>query len=84
VTLIWRAESIGDVLHALHDGFGAISVIPIYPAPGRLAIRAIVSAVRGSDAPQRTLPGLTLNGSDGRPSEAAETILRGGGRLPPG
>jgi tRNA1(Val) A37 N6-methylase TrmN6 len=59
-------------------------VIPIYPAPGRLAIRVIVSAVRGSDAPQRTLPGLTLNGSDGRPSEAAETILRGGGRLPPG
>jgi tRNA1(Val) A37 N6-methylase TrmN6 len=84
VTLIWRAEGIDDVLHALHDGFGGISVIPIYPAPGRLAIRVIVSAVRGSDAPQRTLPGLTLNGSDGRPSEAAETILRGGGRLPPG
>jgi tRNA1(Val) A37 N6-methylase TrmN6 len=83
VTLIWRAEGMDDVLQALHDGFGAISVISIYPAPGRLAIRAIVGAVRGSDAPQRTLPGLTLNGSDGRPSDAAETILRGGGRLPP-
>lgn len=83
VTLIWRAEGIDDVLNALHDGFGGISVIPIYPAPERLAIRVIVSAMRGSDAPQRTLPGLTLNDSDGRPSDEAEKILRGGGRLPP-
>ncbi len=52
-------------------------VIPIYPAPERLAIRVIVSAMRGSDAPQRTLPGLTLNGSDGRPSDAGRDDLAG-------
>jgi tRNA1(Val) A37 N6-methylase TrmN6 len=83
VTLIWRAEGIDDVLNALHDGFGGICVIPIYPMPERLAIRVIVSAMRGSDAPQRTLPGLTLNDSAGRPSDQAEAILRNGGRLPP-
>jgi tRNA1(Val) A37 N6-methylase TrmN6 len=83
VTLIWRAEGLNEVLDALHDGFGGISVIPVYPAPERLAIRVIVGATRGSDAPQRTLSGLTLNGSDGRPSDDAETILRHGGRWPP-
>lgn len=82
VTLIWRAEGIDEVLSALHDGFGGLSVIPVYPAPERLAIRVIVSAIRGSEASQRTLPGLTLNGSDGRPSDDAEKILRGGGGLP--
>ncbi len=83
VTLIWRAEGIDDVLTALHDGFGAISVIPIYPAPERLAIRVIVSALRGSDAPQRTLAGLTLNDRERRPTEEAEGVLRRGGAWPP-
>jgi len=83
VTLIWRAEGIDEVLAALHDGFGAISVIPVYPAPERLAIRVIVNAMRGSDGPQRTRRGVTLNGRDGRPSEEAERILRSGGALPP-
>jgi tRNA1(Val) A37 N6-methylase TrmN6 len=83
VTLIWRAEGVGEVIEALHDGFGGISVIPVYPAPGRLAIRAIVTATRGSDAPQRGGPGLTLNDGNGRPSAEAEAILRHGGRWPP-
>lgn len=84
VTLIWRAEGVDEVLAALHGGFGAITVIPIYPAPGRLAIRVIVTAIRGSEAPQRTLQGLTLNGYDGKPSEEAERIMRGGDAMPRG
>ncbi|MET0276690.1 MAG: methyltransferase [Pseudorhodoplanes sp.] len=83
VTLIWRAEEVDAVLDAMHDGFGGIAVIPVYPAPERLAIRVIVTAIRGSEARQRTLPGLTLNGSDMRPSAEAEAILRGGGEWPP-
>lgn len=87
VTLIWRAEGIEDVLAALHDGFGDVLVIPVYPAPDKLAIRAIVrarivQARLGGKAAQRTSPGLTLNDRDGRPSAAAEEILRGGGKLP--
>ncbi len=84
LTLIWRAEGIDEVLAALHDGFGGISVIPIYPAPERLAIRVVVTAIRGSDAPQRTLPGLTLNDDGGKPGQEAEAILRGGGAMPQG
>ena len=83
ITLIWRAQGVDDVLATLHDGFGGISVIPIYPAPAQLAIRVIVRAVRGSSDPQETLPGLTLNDSNQRPSAAAEAILRHGGALPP-
>jgi tRNA1(Val) A37 N6-methylase TrmN6 len=84
ITLIWRAEGLDQVLSVLQDGFGDISVIPVYPAPERLAIRVIVGATKGSDAPQRTLHGLTLNGPDMRPSDDAEGILRHGGAWPPG
>jgi tRNA1(Val) A37 N6-methylase TrmN6 len=83
VTLIWRAEGLDDVLTALHDGFGNISVIPVYPAPERLAIRVIVSGLRGSHSPQRTLEGLTLNDHALRPTLEAEEVLRGGGSWPP-
>lgn len=82
VTLIWRAEGIEDVLAALQDGFGEVDVIPVYPAPGKLAIRVIVRARRNGKTAQRTLPGLTLNDRDGRPSVEAEEILRAGGKLP--
>ena len=60
LTLIWRAEGLADVLQALHDGFGAISVMPVYPAPERLAIRVIVIGRYGAaERRMRTLARLT-------------------------
>ena len=67
LTLIWRADGLGDVLAAC-AGFGAIAVLPIYPKPKAAAIRVLVRAVKGSRAPLALLPGLTLNGADGKPS----------------
>jgi len=37
VTIIWRADGVADVLDVLRAGFGAITLIPIYPAPERPA-----------------------------------------------
>ncbi len=34
VTLIWRADGLGDVLAALAADFGAVSVLPVHPKPG--------------------------------------------------
>jgi tRNA1(Val) A37 N6-methylase TrmN6 len=84
VTLIWRADGLGDVLAAC-AGFGAIAVLPIHPKPQAAAIRVLVRAVKGSRAPLALLPGLTLNGADGKPSAEAEGILRAGAaiRFPP-
>ncbi|MGD9922237.1 MAG: tRNA1(Val) (adenine(37)-N6)-methyltransferase [Pseudorhodoplanes sp.] len=82
VTLIWRAAGLSHVLHALEDEFGAISVLPIYPAPDRPAIRLIAAAAKGGGAPLQILPGLTLNDEARQPSGRAEAILRQGAPLP--
>jgi len=82
VTLIWRAEGLAEVTAALTEGFGAVTVLPIYPAPRRVANRVIANARKGANAPLRMLPPLVLNGSDLRPTADAEAILRQGAALP--
>jgi len=77
LTLIFRAEGLADVLAAT-AGFGAIAVLPVFPRPNAAAIRILVAATKGSRAPLTLLPGLTLNDADGKPSSAAEAVLRGG------
>jgi tRNA1(Val) A37 N6-methylase TrmN6 len=81
LTLIWRADGLADVLAAC-AAFGGIVVLPVFPRPGAAAIRVIVSAAKGSRAPLALLPGLTLNEADGKPSAAAEAVLRDGAPLP--
>jgi tRNA1(Val) A37 N6-methylase TrmN6 len=78
LTLIWRAEGLGDVLAALARGFGGPAVVPIHPRPDRSAIRILVAAVKGAATPLRLLPGVFLNDSTGQPTPAAEAVLRGG------
>ena len=82
VTVIWRAEGLAEILQVLAQGFGAVAILPVYPAPGRAAIRVIAQAEKGGRAPVRILPPLVLNDSDLRPSADAEAILRTGARLP--
>jgi len=83
LTLIWRADALSDVLNTLQARFGALTVTPVYPAPGRPAIRIIVSARKGSRAPLSILPALTLNDAQQKPSAEAEAILRHGAALLP-
>jgi tRNA1(Val) A37 N6-methylase TrmN6 len=82
LTLIWRAQRLADLTNALADGFGAVSILPVHPAPGRPAIRLIAHAQKGGRAPMRMLPPLLLNDRELRPSAAAEAVLRQGASLP--
>jgi tRNA1(Val) A37 N6-methylase TrmN6 len=81
VTLIWRADGLGDVVSAFGAGFGGVTVLPVYPRPNAAAIRVLVRAIKGSGAPLAIAPGLTLNDEDGRPSAEAEAVLRSGAAL---
>src|SRR5262249_52345198 len=81
-TLIWRADGLADVLAALARDFGAVTVQPVHPRPGAPAIRLLVRAVKGRRAPLALVSGLVLAAADGRPSEAAEAVLRHGAALP--
>jgi tRNA1(Val) A37 N6-methylase TrmN6 len=82
LTLIWRADGFLDVLAELARSFGAVAILPVHPRPDAPAVRVLVRAVKGSRAPLALLPGLVLAAADGRPSEAAEAVLRHGAALP--
>ena len=77
LTLIWRAEGLGDVLAALDRGFGDIKVLPVHPDAAKPAIRVLVSATKGSGAPMSICRGLLLNEKDGSASADAQAALSG-------
>lgn len=77
LTLIWRADGVGDILAALGRGFAGIAILPVHPKPGAPAIRVLVQAEKGSGAPLRLLPGLVLNSDAGKPAPRADAVLRG-------
>jgi tRNA1(Val) A37 N6-methylase TrmN6 len=82
VTLIWRADGLGEVLAVLAAGFGGIAVLPIHPKPGVPAIRVLVRAVNDRSGPLALLPGFILADAEGKPTAQAEAVLREGAVLP--
>jgi tRNA1(Val) A37 N6-methylase TrmN6 len=82
LTMIWRADGLGDVLAALGGGFGGITLMPVHGRAGQPAIRILMRARKGSRAPLALLPALSLNDEAGRPTTAAEDVLRHGRTLP--
>jgi tRNA1(Val) A37 N6-methylase TrmN6 len=82
LTMIWRAEALAQVRAALAPAFGDLAVLPIHPRAGLPPIRVLVWARKGGGASATELPGLVLNGPDGKPSADAEAVLRGGKPLP--
>jgi tRNA1(Val) A37 N6-methylase TrmN6 len=77
LTLIWRADALDDVIAALRPAFGAVAVLPVLPRPGQPAIRVLVRAVKSGAGAMPNYPALVLNDATGRPSAAAEAVLRG-------
>lgn len=82
LTLIWRAPALDDVLAALRADFGAVIVLPVLPRPDKPAVRVLVRAVKDGEGDPAHLPPLVLNDVAGKPSAAAEAVLRHGGTLP--
>jgi len=78
VTFIHRADRIDALLGQLAGRAGGIVIFPLWPRAGQPAGRVVVQARKQSAAPARLAPGLVLHEADGRFTEAAEAILRGG------
>jgi tRNA1(Val) A37 N6-methylase TrmN6 len=78
LTLIHRAECLGELLGLLERRFGDIAVFPLFPKSGEPATRVILQGRKASRAGLRLLPGLVLHEPDGRYTAEAEAVLRGG------
>jgi tRNA1(Val) A37 N6-methylase TrmN6 len=81
LTLIWRADALTEVQSALTAEFGGVAVLPVYPRPNAPAIRVLARAVKSGGGAGVTYPGIILNNQDGKPTAAAEAVLRGAGTL---
>jgi tRNA1(Val) A37 N6-methylase TrmN6 len=82
LTLIWRADGLGDVLSALATGFGSVAVVPVHPTSHKPAIRVLVTAVKAGRSPLELRPPIVLADASGRPTDAAEAVLRHAAALP--
>jgi tRNA1(Val) A37 N6-methylase TrmN6 len=81
LTLIHRAEALGELLRLLEGRFGDVTVLPLFSKQGETASRIIVQGRKGSRAGTKLLQGLVLHEAGGGYTEAAEAVLRGGEAL---
>jgi tRNA1(Val) A37 N6-methylase TrmN6 len=82
LTLIWRADGLGEVLAALGRGFGSLIILPVHGDASAPAIRVLIRATKGGRAPTRILAALMLNNESTLPTREAEAILAGKALLP--
>lgn len=78
ITVIHRADRLGDILGLLAEKCGSVQVLPIHPFADEPAKRVLVRALKTGKAPLRLLPPLVLHDRGGekhRPD--VEAILRG-------
>ena len=82
LTLVIAAGTLAAGVAALTDArCGSLAVLPLWPKPGRPARLLLLRGVKGGRGPSRLLPGLVLHELDGRYTDRAEAILRGGAGL---
>lgn len=78
ITVIHRADRLGDLLALLGEKTGSFQIRPIHPFADAPAKRVLVRAVKTGKAPLKLLPALVLHDREGgKHSAAAEAILRG-------
>lgn len=82
LSLIVRTQSLSALLACLQPRAGTIVLLPLWPQAGVPAKRILVRARKGGQAGTELRPGLVLHETDGRPSAAAEEVLRHGAALP--
>lgn len=78
ITLIHRADRLGDLIALLSDKAGSIRIRPIHPFPDAPAKRVIIRAIKTGKAPLVLSPPLILHDRGGaKHTDEAEAILRG-------
>jgi len=82
VTIVHRADSLGQLLDSMQNRFGDIRIAPLFPRRGSAASRILVQGIKGSKAPLQILPGLVLHGDGNNFTSEADAVLRNGAAFP--
>ena len=83
ITVIHRADRLGDLLALLGEKAGSFKVRPIHPFADAPAKRVLIRCVKTGKAPLQVLPALVMHERGGkRHTDEAEAILRGKADLP--
>ena len=77
LVMIHKTDALSDIFAALNKRFGAIEVLPIHSYQDQPAIRVIIKATLGSNAPMKLLPALVLYGVDGKATDLFAKIGQG-------
>lgn len=78
ITLIHRADRLGDILRLFAPKIGSIQLRPIHPFAEAPAKRVLVRGVKTGKAPLRLLPGIVLHERGaGKHTAETEALLRG-------
>lgn len=81
-TLVVASAHMAPCLAALAQaGCGGLSVLPLWPKPGRPAKLVLLRGIKNGRGGSRILPGLVLHGDDGGFTPQAQAILRDGAPL---
>jgi len=81
LTLIHRADALGDLLVGLENRFGGLTIRPIHPRADAPAVRVLIQGIKGSRAPLALAPPLILHDRDGGFRPDVEAVLRAGAAL---
>ena len=83
LTLVHRADRLGDILVSLSGHFGGVIIFPLWPGIGDhlSSRRVIVRATKEVNTPLSLMQGLVLHGESGAYTHEAEAVLRGGKAL---
>jgi tRNA1(Val) A37 N6-methylase TrmN6 len=78
ITLIHRADRLGDILSLFTPKIGSIQVRPIHPFADAPAKRVLVRGIKTGKAPLMILPGFVLHDREGgKHTSEADDVLRG-------
>jgi tRNA1(Val) A37 N6-methylase TrmN6 len=76
LTIVHRADRLGEILALLGGKAGEIVVFPLWPREGKSAKRVLVRARKSVATPLELAAGLVLHEDNGDYTVAAEEILR--------
>jgi tRNA1(Val) A37 N6-methylase TrmN6 len=65
LAVILPADRLGAMLAACEGRFGGLAILPVHARADEPALRILARGIKGSRAPMRLLPALTLHGDEG-------------------